>query len=455
MLSWLLWALDPVPVDPLLLARLVLLFGGLGVVAGGWLLLGRLGVRGWLRPAATATAVPVLTGWSVGIITPDVLVTAVLLGYLCLVTSPRLGHGNRYAALVGVTAGIGYLTKAFFLPFFLVHLTLLTGWHLYRSPHRRRAWIVRYAVALGAFAAVSVPWIAALTAKYGHLTYSTAPEYNWRIMGPAHNGLHPTYTHTLLEPSGPHALTAWQDPTLLDLRDWSLTADPGHFLHLVTRNTVSIVAELERATLFAGPVLLAALVITLRRRSSWDAEQRHPLAVLALAGALTVGGYAVVKVQPQYLWPALALILLVGTAVVAQLGRSVLAGRRAAVVALAGLLYLSYGVPVAVELHRNRGAGSGTRAVAERLRAVSAVPQGRPVASNTSFRETLFLSYHRGLRYYGMVPATPEAAERQLADKGIEYYFYWGEPEQRPPYLRQAPLVFADPAHALLVYRLR
>jgi hypothetical protein len=354
---------------------------------------------------------------------------------------------------VGVVAGLAYLAKAFVLPLFLVHFALVIGWQLHRRAGERRAWLARYGVASTSFALVSAPWIAALSLKYGHVTYSTAPQYNWRIMGPAHNGLHPTYAQGLLDPSGPHSITAWQDPTLLKLQDWSLFESPGHFARLLMENSISIVGVLERATVLAGAIALVALLIALGGRVSWGAAERRPLVLLSALGVLLIAGYVVTKVQPQYMWLPVLLLLLLGAAAVSRIYETTFFTRKVTLI-LAGIMLTSFALPAVRNLYGERNAGHATWVTAQELRRAPEPIDGHSAASNTSFRETLYLSYYRNARYYGLVPSAPDEARRQLRAKKIEYFFYWGDPTDQPPYLAHATLVFEEPDRELRVFRL-
>jgi hypothetical protein len=444
-----LWLLRVLPLYQLLAVHIVLLLSGVAATAGVWALSDRLGVTGRLRVAVSAAAIPVLLAFTFDVITPDLPVTALILGYLWLVTSPRLDTSHRHAALIGVVAGLAYLTKAFVLPFFLVHFTAVVAWRMLRNGNRRGGWITRYAVALGWFFLLAVPWIAAISAKYGHLTYSTAPQYNWRLVGPAHLGNQPTYEPGLLAPSGPHSLTAWQDPTLLPVTGWSPVEQPVHLVRLLLGNTISVVGVLGRASLLALPVLAAALWVLLRRRSTWRGTEHENLGTIGLAGALMIGGYLITKVQPPYLWLPVLLIMILGALVAhRRRARQVTAAGTAV---LAGLLLMSFALPAAGNLYSRRHAGDADRATAARL---TEPVEGHNAASNDVFRESLFISYHRDIRYYGLVPPSTDAARQELEKYDIRYFFYWGNPVDVPPYLRDATPCYEEPARKLRIYRL-
>jgi hypothetical protein len=62
------------------------------------------------------------------------------------------------------------------------------------------------------------------------------------------------------------------------------------------------------------------------------------------------------------------------------------------------------------------------------------VPAGARVASNGRWRQTLYLAFHRGWRYYGepRPGITAEGLEADLRSHGIEYFLVWGDPAGNP-----------------------
>src|SRR5688572_3468511 len=137
LISWSMAPLIRMKVDGLLAARVVLAgWGAAWVVAAQLLFRGVCPAPQWLRLVVGGAFAVVAAHLSLGMITPDVIMAACLLGYLAMIAHPALLRRRRIAFGAGALAGLAFLGKSYALPFFLVHapLTLIwRGWRLRRS----------------------------------------------------------------------------------------------------------------------------------------------------------------------------------------------------------------------------------------------------------------------------------------------------------------------------------
>lgn len=300
MYSWLLAPPVGLGADPLLAAHALNLAAGLLALGGTWVLAGRYTRVPWLRTAAAAALLPVLLAWSFSLVTPDLLLVAVLLWYLVALTSPRYDIGMRHAALAGALGGVAYLAKGYALPFVLIHFG---GWHIWHAWHAvdsgvRRAWLRRLAVGLMCCTAIASPWVVLVSLKYGHLTQSTAMDYNWRLIGPRQAGVHPTYLPGLLDPTGPHATSAWEDPSVLATPDWSALNEPVYFARVLAGNLAATVTILQRFSPLAVPLAVTTVLATRTRREPLTAGQRRLLGLTGYTIPVLMAGYTMVRVGP-------------------------------------------------------------------------------------------------------------------------------------------------------------
>ena len=121
--SWLMMPLLASGLSPTLVADL------LGVVLGGlaafatWRLASALGLRGPLKTAVLAALIPLFVLTAHQAVSPDLLLTCVLLLYL-QVMADETNRGRRRAAVAaGALGGLAYWSKAYGFYFFLVHFT--------------------------------------------------------------------------------------------------------------------------------------------------------------------------------------------------------------------------------------------------------------------------------------------------------------------------------------------
>ncbi|HEY1404733.1 MAG TPA: hypothetical protein VGB05_11435, partial [Pyrinomonadaceae bacterium] len=125
---------------------------------------------------------------------PDVLVSGFVFIASGLLLRIRMRRAGWLAfALLGLTLGVGYLTKTFMFPLAFVFLAAA----LFAHGHARRA-VTRVALALLVFLAVSAPFVVALSRAKGRLTIGDTGRLNyaWHV-----NGTTP-FIHWQGEPAG-------------------------------------------------------------------------------------------------------------------------------------------------------------------------------------------------------------------------------------------------------------
>ncbi len=120
-------------------------------------------------------------------ITPDVMLAACLLFYLSITLAPNFLRRPWLQFVAGLMGGFSYLAKAYALPFVLVHLPmtiLIRSWLDNDAEKPRPGMILPLARGLVGIAIFSLPWIAANSWRFGHLTISTAGSHTHTDIGP-------------------------------------------------------------------------------------------------------------------------------------------------------------------------------------------------------------------------------------------------------------------------------
>lgn len=327
LLSWLLTPFALIDRNLLLAFRLVNIGAGAAIVLLMWGLLGQLRVGRMVQRCTTAVLVPLVWYWSMPTpITPDLLMVVMVLAYfyvLLMKSPPRLSQ----AVLLGVVGALGYFTKSFFLPFFVVHLTLYAGVQCLRLRRRtNRDWqpvAARYLVALAVTGVLILPWAAAISIKYHQPTLSTSGTYNFNLIGPQYAGLHPMEYRGLLPPPNASALSTWEDPTYISPPRWSPLASVTnlrYFEHLILENLRVIMGFLLTFSVLSLGFLL---FVVYRSLSPASAARGRPTAVQGLSAqaaillgiAVYVAGYAIVTREERYFWPNFSLLILLAAIV--------------------------------------------------------------------------------------------------------------------------------------------
>ncbi len=299
-------AMSAVP-DPIAAGRLVMAGSALGFVAAGGALLRALEVPPPARIGGLVVFVGFAVAWSVQIMTPDLLVTALLMGGLAAALAPRFAAGGAQAALAGALFGLGFQAKAVALPLGVALLLAAALWHLARGRRAVRATLL-CGLVLGL---VVAPWIGVLSARQGAPSMGTAGSINLAIAGPHYAGAsgerfdpsHPAFTTFHAPREG--RLTAWEEATEMAYVRWSPLAEPGHMLRLLRYNAALTLGTLGGFDLF-GLGLAAVLIAPFAAFAG-----AVPWRFVALPVALGAGIYLPVlsNAEPRYLMLCLPLMI--------------------------------------------------------------------------------------------------------------------------------------------------
>jgi len=166
---------------------------------------------------ATAVAAVAALYWSVAQITPDMLLAAIVTGGFATVFSGRWIDSLAVSVLTGALFGFGYLAKPIGFPLGITFIAAAAFVGVFAFRAGVTLVLRQTLMMLLGFAAVTLPWIATLSAEYGRTTYTTA------TVGFAGGDRHPTF-NTLHRPSAGR-ITSFEDPAR------ELPNDPDAFLH--------------------------------------------------------------------------------------------------------------------------------------------------------------------------------------------------------------------------------
>jgi hypothetical protein len=426
--TWLLAVPLALRVPPLVAAKLVDLASGALALVGTWRLLQALGVDRTLRVAAAATAIPVLLAFALTVQSPDLLACAIVLHLLADLAGAEWWIRPRAGLRVGLAMALAYLAKAYALGFVAVHFALVLALDLWRAPAERARIARRGALGLAVLLVVAVGWGSLLGLKYGRPVSGAAGTLSWGLDGPGNPG-YPMQRDGFLPLPDAGAQSAWDDPTLLQLPSWDAFGSPeerAHFRALVAGNLSELAAIALRFSPLAGVVAALAVLLAGSRH---DPPPRRPAAILALGALVWPAGYVVLHLRERFLSPLCVLLLVLGTfAAGGLIGWLDTDGRRRGRFA-AALLFASFLLGPIGTLRASWGEG---RQWTEMARAFESAPAASVVASNGRWRQSLYLSFHRGWRYLGepkpSVP--PKQVKEELVRLGVAYFLVWGDGPQ-------------------------
>ena len=437
LLSWLIAPLVRVGMPPMAAARGILLLAGLGLTLAAWLLLLRVGLSGPFRWAATICIAAMALYHSIYVLTPDLLVAAILTIYFWLSLNPSVVDQPRAAFKCGLVAGLAYLAKTYALPFFVLHFCVLMIVYARKQDRHKGLRALRaISIGLAGAAVLALPWVTIISVKYGRPTISTIGAKTYSRLRPPHltwqvlRGLRTTQAKRLdASQKGPVPVSSWNP--LANMASFK------HQLHLVSTNLRYFhrcVRATARGSILPGMlfcVLLLALLATRRR------DKIFPMRWGMWTVAAYTSGYIVVYGQDgRYYWPlepvlvGLAFLLLQVLVSGPDVQRTDApeprgAGRTKATIA-AGLLAVTFIIPPALGLrdHWITPPGIAERYVAERL---APLPLRPPLAANNWYYG-LYISYYLQMKYLGQ-PASdePQALAEELRSAGVGTFLVCGD----------------------------
>ncbi len=309
--AWILAPLLYVGVDDLIAGRIILLISGACYLSA----IHRLTVihsngnheSDRLIPVGTMTCSVIHASiWANYLLAPDLLANAVLYFYFCLVSDQRFReYRPKVAFSAGLLAGMAYLAKAYMLPFCLLHIVLTMSLNHFvrgRLPFATRrvktalAMLCFFGLGLGLLAA---PWIACLSWKCGHLTFSTAGSANHANMSPENFRKDPLWNPGLT----PDFIF---EPHLSP--DWSALEDLSHFQHQMSIVTYNVMNCIGLIPIWLG-VFIVCVVVSMRSKHTVVEPEISYLCWVMMTVVVYCGGYTVVNLEARYVIPTVVPLL--------------------------------------------------------------------------------------------------------------------------------------------------
>lgn len=422
-----------------------------------WRMTERAAFRSELQFLALWTAGLMTLGWSVDVMTPDLLMLLVMLLFFMQFSEIDVDLDRRRVVLLGVFGGIGFLVKPFGLLFFLAAYSMLFAYLWLR--HRREMSVRRlakgYLSGVAVFLGIALPWIAAMSWKYGHVTTGSSGQRNLTLVAPptAFTAGDPP-AMSLSAPPFPGAVEGL-DPTLSQAPTWNPFESPDD-LQYFGRNFLN---NIESVIRLFWPTLLVLGVVATLALAGLMLRSRSPLPELpiraVLFAAAYVGLYCLVLVETRYLWPVIMVLCLGGFTLVNGWSRAASNYRWVTLLLAIPLAFILVAGPYwrpavgvggnlidlmyAPEAYWRRAATEGHTAAA----ALGDDYAGTRIAANDARWQSMYIAFFTDSEYYGEVIAGEphEVTQNRLRHYEIDVFLYWGAPdEQKPSYLTQYSL---------------
>jgi len=456
LLSWLLIPFLAAGSSHVFAINLLNLIFGLFTIIGVGKLSCRFEIGENIRSIILLALVPILL--FISLIQPmDFLLLCILVYYLSIVFHKDYPEKLSYAALSGFLGACAYFSKAYGFPFFISHFLLMNACHYYGSSSRdmRKKVLRNVFVGFVVFSLLSGVWITLISIKYNHLTFSNMGRGVFASLGPGseHGTLEkgdPIFSEGFFEPPNETAIVIYEDPSYARKKTWSPLESGKSFKHYVSNLSENFFEGLRIYESFSrlSFAILLAYILMLFAQPRNTLFTRRDILYPIITIILYTGGYAPFHFETRYLWIINILLLLMGGRVLDELLRSDFMKKGIMKKILITFFILSFvisPIKASTEIGKN-GINRemfllGTK-LNKQYEIKGNIASNRhigPTASHDSWHRTFRLAYWLNSRYYGQPQEniSDEELKGELEKYGIDYYFFWGDPEGVPQFLFQ------------------
>lgn len=317
LISWMLALLLNIPRDEVYIFKLLQLLIGLFALFNFAKLVYHVIHSRAIRIILVITGIPLILGYALLNLTPDLLFLGVILFYVRIVTGREFYNHRHFGIIAGVLGILLYFSKSFGFYFFLAHFTVLTFKTFFQTREYafKKHIINNYAQAIICFAAVSSLWIYLISHKYGHFTISENAAFNLSrevAAGPEEENNLPVCSEGITVPVNPSAVNAWEDPGLakaiIPLRPFSVTEDFKIYKGVLKRNLLTVYYfDFRRQAGFMFIVLLVVFLFNSKRKKIITDDFFFSLLCTLV---FIYGGYSLILVHTRYIWVCTMIMLL-------------------------------------------------------------------------------------------------------------------------------------------------
>jgi len=230
----------------------------------------------------------------------------------------------------------------------------------------------------------------------------------------------------LLDQPNETSVFAWEDPSYIEIAEWSPLESWSSFVYEIKRIKYNIYKILGILNSYSGlSNVILVFYILFMTRPLRKLILQDSLIFPALSLILYCAGYSIILVESRYVWISNILLLFMGAHLVNKiyLHKDFNNLRKAMLI-----LFLSgfFVIGPVKSLKNNINKQKDVYLLSQELKRNFGVNGN--IAAN-KHNTTLYISYHLGARYYGQTSRDTIEDEliAQLREKNINYYFVWGE----------------------------
>lgn len=444
LLSWLLIPFMYFRISDVYAINSIYVIIGTLTIFGVWRLSYRFRLDERIRIAVILSLLPIILYYS--FIQPfDLLILCLLIYYLYFIFDDDYPKRIQNGILSGLIGSLAYLTKSYAFPFFIIHFLSMNILH-YMSAKTNGGKIFKNAISgFVIFFTISGIWIVMISNKYGYFTFSNMGKTNLAIVGPGApegSGLEfgqPMFYRGFIEPPNKTAISAWEDPSYINVETWSpfdSFKNFKYFIKLILKNVLECLQILESFSTLSVTIVIACILLLLNPPLGLHNIISKNILLFSLVTVfLYTVGYTPFHFEARYLWIVNILLLLMGAYLLSLLlNIEYFQDRNIKWITILAFMISFIFIPSYRVISISKGnMDSKIYHIGEELKRFNI--KGR-IASNREYipvhdawHKTFRLSYWLDSRYYGQAKEgiTDEDLEKELKRYDIDYYFVWGE----------------------------
>jgi len=377
------------------------------------------------------------------VVTPDILVVIFLLIYYFFLFSKSYKTNSSMGVLIGAIAGIGYLTKHYLFPFFLLHFIVFNIIFFFRN-NRRKTISINFISAILIFFLISGVWVYLLSDKYGYPTIGTSAVSGLALNNPDKSGTHiANLAKGLIPPVNETALSVWEDPSYLKFEKWSPFTSWENFAHQFGI-TIGLFIELGMFLVFFAPAILLVFFI----KPSITFKNKYFLYSL-LSIILYSSGYLLTIVESRYIWINYILVFAASVYVIQQfiIVHSISGNLKKLILICFFVTHTAFPVYALSTKFNNY---KDTFIISSHIE--KELKLSGNFASDERWTESIFLSYYTNSRYYGELydKKVTKKSLSELSKYNINYLIVWN-PENWKTFGHKYEIIYADSVNDLMI----
>jgi hypothetical protein len=443
LLSWLLIPFLYLGFSDVFAINSIYVIFGIATIFGVWRLSYRFNLTKTLRIWVLISLIPIMGYYS--FIQPfDLLLLCFLVYYLNIIFNNDYPQRIEKGILGGLIGSLAYLTKSYAFPFFIIHFLSMNIFHYIRDKKEGKNILRNAVVSLIVFSIISGAWIGVISNKYGHLTFSNMGKTNLAIVGPGvpqSGGLEfgqPMFYRGFIEPPNKTAISAWEDPSYIEVETWDPLGSAKnfkHFIKLILKNFVTGLQIFESFSTLSITIIIGYMLLLIQKPFSLKKIiSRSDILYPLFTVFLYTGGYLLFHFEARYLWIVNILLLLMGGHLLCLLLDAAFfenSTRRNILIFFFVVSFIfipSYRVISISKGNLDKRMYSLSKELKKYNIDGNIASNRECVPVHDAWHKTFRLAYWLNSRYYGQ--AREGISDKELGEEfkkyNIDYYFVWG-----------------------------